>query len=237
VNQAKIFDEYTDLYRNAGDNFRLKYHAGSVLESLNLSEKTFRYLSSAFCDSHNEIEKLGYHKYFYSFCYLLTLENRLDLVLNKCCGANPENIRKIANYDFVSFTLLNMCADQSDGLFLYTFRGYDRGFDDYLYKCANVTKSELEEDPNIVLERFFGGILDTASEIILLAAKSIYKTFGVSLRSQGFSNFVFGSLADSKQVEMPSEIVFINGDASFTIPLWKFGRGEYLTYVKEGVIL
>jgi hypothetical protein len=230
-----LFDEYVGLYENSGDNYRMRHHARSVLDSLELSERGFRILSRSFCDSHNEIEKLGYHKYFKSYCVLLTLENHLDLVLNKCCGANPENVRSIPNYDFVSFVLLNLSLLPEDNIFLYNFRGYDANLDDYLYNCSLVSPEEVSANSNIVLERFFGGILDTASDIILLTAKRIYKEYDMSLRSQGFSNFVFGSLTG--EVNVPDKIVFINGAQEFPIPLWKLGRGDYLKLVKEGVVL
>ena len=246
TNQAEL-DAYKSMIVNPSD-YRLEYHIKSCMHSLSLEggrrhallpegmKSNFPY---AVHDSHAEIEKLGYQSYYNHYCILLTLDNCLDIVLNACCGADPINIRRISNYDFISFAILNTSLRREHGVFIHSFKGYDSNLDNYIDSCYRKSYSciGLEEDmiDKVVLETFFSGILNASAKILMLTAMQLYKSCNLSLRSQSFSSFVFGAVGKDSCV--PENVMFQKGDLQVKLPLYTLQQGDYFKYISRGDIL
>lgn len=222
------------------------------MDALSKKERRYKYftptgspdLCHIFCDSHNEIEKLGYHIYFFDKkSVVLSMDNFLDIALKKCCNANPERIRSIPDYDLISFFMMNLSLDKyKPGFKLKQFRGIDSAFDFYLetvlssstenyssyyYDCEEYT--EKQRNINIFLNLYYG-IVSAATNILMACSRVLYKQYHLAIRSQGFSNIVLNTL--DANVELPSSIHYIDSDVEFDLPVQTYSKGEYLSYLR-----
>ena len=93
LDSSRYIEEYRNIpQEELESNPRLKYHVNSVLDALSKKERRYKYftptgspeLCHIFCDSHNEIEKLGYHIYFLDKkSVVLSMDDFLDISLKK----------------------------------------------------------------------------------------------------------------------------------------------------------
>ena len=232
LDDKKDYTLFRDYAEGETDNFRLRKHASGVWSASLLSNRDYQIRSFSWCDTHNEIEKLGYHKNFKEYCVLFTLDNCLDIVLYNCCGVPPEIVRKFPGYEYLSFCLLNCCLQMRDNICFSDFLNYHVDLDAFVESC----QEDIENLNHI--RKFYNGILDAASNILLSVAKTVYSTYRLSLRSQGFSNFVFGT-GDvvTPRKNLPSGVNCHVKGRQFELPLHVLDRGEYLDRIKRGDIL
>lgn len=247
LNEAGDFSIYQQIQEaELIANPKLKEHVASVFAALDKKGRKYNYLnpmdtvegSLIFNDSHNEIEKLGYHRYLENKkIVIISMEDYLDIALQKCCGANPTKIRTLKDYHLISFYFMNLCLDKYSLKFnLKQFRGLEPNFDAYLESALSGSLFEEKFDENeedeykkrnihIFLRLYYGVIL-AATTILMNCTMILYKECHLSIRSQGFSNFVFNSL--DLESNIPNVIHYTDKDIQFDLPVKIYGKGEYL---------
>ncbi len=252
LDSSRYIEEYRNIpQEELESNPRLKYHVNSVLDALSKKERRYKYftptgspeLCHIFCDSHNEIEKLGYHIYFLDKkSVVLSMDDFLDISLKKCCNANPQMIRGMPDYNLISFYMMNLSLDKyKPVLKLKQFRGLDSAFDSYLETalsdpmgcyssyCNYEERGEKQRSINVFLNLYYG-IVSAATSILMTCSKFLYKQYHLSIRSQGFSNIVFNTL--DTDVELPQSIHYVDPDVEFDLPVQVYSKGEYLAYLR-----
>ena len=249
LDSEKHIEEYYKIPKSELEhNPKLKYHVISVLEALKKKERSYKYftptglpeLCHIFSDSHNEIEKLGYHIYFSDKkSVVLSMESFLDISLQKCCNANPALIRAMPDYDLLSFYMMNLSLDKYKPVVnLRQFRGIDSAFDSYLEmivsnSSAFYDSSEEDDEKQRNINVFLGlyyGIVSAATNILMECSKLLYKRYHLAIRSQGFSNIVFNTLDTS--IKLPQSIHYVDSDVEFDLPIQVYSKGEYLSYLR-----
>jgi hypothetical protein len=225
-------------------NYRLRYHYFMVKKALEMGARSYKFFNLdsnsengaiVFLDSHNEIEKLGSQIYFKNKVILLSLEDYLDVALQKCCGANPENIRKMKDYEMYSFYFMNLALHHHESkVYLNQFRNLDICFDAYIDDSVRIVSdyllgSDEEKYAYIFLQLYYGPIY-AASCILIDCACVLHEMFKVSIRSQGVSNFVLNLPTPCDDI--PKEITYRNNDICFTFPVRMYEQWEYLEELK-----
>ena len=252
LDSDRYINDYTSIpEKELENNPKLKYHVTSVLEALSKKERRYKYFTPTgspescqiFCDSHNEIEKLGYHIYFFDKkSVVLSMDDFLDIALKKCCNANPCMIRDMPDYKLISFYMMNLSLDKyKPALKLKQFRGIDSAFDSYLENALSDSmgcyssyydyeeSNEKQRNINVFLNLYYG-IVSAATSILMACSKVLYKQYHLAIRSQGFSNIVFNTL--DANVELPESIHYVDSDVEFDLPVQVYGKGEYLSYLR-----
>ena len=229
-------------------NSKLKYHVKSVLNAISMDKRKYSFFSQEdtvdgciiFNDSHNEIEKLGSQVYFKGKSIVLSMDNFMDIAMQKCCKSDPVNIRKIRDYETISFLFMNCALHQADpAIYVNDFYGYDKNLDTYLSSCSTRYVSDSEDacvdsrELSVeILRRIYYGVLTASTTILLNCVGRLCNNLNLTVRSQGFSNFVLG-ITESSEVNIPVYIDYADEDVDFRLPVLILKKWEYINIVNR----
>lgn len=125
-------------------------------------------------DSHFEYEMLGLSLTSSAFCYTISLEDHLDLVLHCLTGCDMKKVREIEDYEKISRAIINVDLDNLD-ISLNKFFDIDDKLNNYLETLFSSTDNEID-----CIKGFFINISQKAQDILkyigfYLQGKSIGK--------------------------------------------------------------
>lgn len=226
---------------------RLRYHVSLIKNALAMEERRYLYFTlggsvetcTLFHDSHIEIEKLGAQQYFTGKCIIVSMDDYLDVAFQKCCGADPAKVRKIRDYETMSYLFMN-CAlhAANERVYVKRFKGYDRELDNFIDSCCmrRVVEEDVNERDELtvagdIISKIYATVLESSASILLNCIRVLCDRYDLAIRSQTFSTFVLSP--QKPEIEIPEYIDYTDKDISFRLPVLSLKKWQYTDYIRK----
>ncbi len=190
-----------------------------------LDVKRYKIIHNIYYDNAYTMECLGYSTYSSKYSVILSLQDSLDYVLHKLCGADIKNIRRIPKYQIISRGILNMDYHILNDFSFGNIIGYDENLDNYLAEMACMDSYE------IVCQEITKNILHTCNSILLDLGKKYRRFIGIEtgknpvMRSVTFSSMVF------TYDEPLNDILELT--PYYGLIINSYGKGEYYNNIED----
>ena len=190
-----------------------------------LDVKRYKIIHNIYYDNAYTMECLGYSTYSSKYSVILSLQDSLDYVLHKLCGADIKNIRRIPKYQIISRGILNMDYHILNDFSFGNIIGYDENLDNYLAEMACMDSYE------IVCQEITKNILHTCNSILLDLGKKYRRFIGIEtgknpvMRSVTFSSMVF------TYDEPLNDILELT--SYYGLIINSYGKGEYYNNIED----
>lgn len=228
----ELADDLTRYDSLSSEDLDTRFHLESVKDYKGLS-RTYTNIFGCLTDSHNEIEKLGVCKGHKRWNVIVSLEDSLDYILHRLCGADMNNIRNMPNYKQVSRALLKLNYEAMVASF-GDLREADEKVDSYFTQLFSSTETEDLEEAALNFQKTFVlkimSQLSTILEYVVLAyyydtvESAGYKKGALVLRSKSLCCFVLSS-----DVKIEEELIIKSpGFEDYTLKIHSFEKYEYL---------
>lgn len=223
---CEIVDDLSFYNQEVASTVDEEFHIKSVLKVLN-DKRQYTEFSGRICDSHIEIEKLGVCKYAKPYTTIISLEDSLDYILHRLCGASIQAIRSIPGYTELSRSLLKFNFDALYSFTVESLLGVDEKLDKFISSFVKDTPEHLEDIEMEFLLGFARAIISEASSIVeyvSLYYNSIQPKDMSVIRSKSFCSFV---LTTAERLDMDL-IIRSEGFDDYVLKVRSFGKKEYL---------
>jgi hypothetical protein len=201
------------------------YHIRSVLTAKD-SEREYSEFMGKISDSHLEIEKLGVCRYAKEYTTIISLEDSLDYILHRKCGADLQAVRSIEGYDVLSRNLLKFNFDGLLGFTVDSLCGVDPKLDAFIASLVKDTPEHTDGVENEFLLEFVKSvILESCSiiEYVGLYYNSVQSKGTSVIRGKSFCSFVL-TTAERQDGEI---VIVSEGYSNYKLKVRSFAKKEY----------
>lgn len=208
--------------------------------SLEKTSRVYENILSNSYDSHFSLEMLGVAKYARQYTIVVDFSDALDFLLSVLSDSDPENIRKIINYDRISRNILRFelgeCEDVSISELFNADRNLVRWLDELTYnQRESIRTVDLQDAAYSILFSFYTELQKTLEETKDYVGTYLQK-IGLRkavYRSKGKTAIVVSS-DDPLEEGEPLELAY--GERKITLPCYSFKPFEYAELLGGGSI-